>query len=222
MNPRMRVGDPLPKGAKPLLGTARGVGWWWRNCVMLPPNYKTFAAIEANREIVVVDVETGRILKRSGFENQPRTNSQFAAVSGDGKRLAMWQDPNVTVLEIATGRLLCSVQPGQNRSFRPYSESSNRMVSLSHDGKLLAIGGWPTPPKKGVRPEDQEYEASAIVWNVEKDKQVTRVSIPQNVVVVPLLSPDGKRLVTYGSHSIHQPVVPKQPREPNRASRLHA
>jgi WD40 repeat protein len=225
--PKDVFGDPLPNGAKARLGTARGVGWSRRDMTFLPPDYKSYAAVELDRGVVVCDLESGRVLKRLA---QVKPNPVLVAVSGDGKRLATWQYDTVTVWDIATGREVLTLKPGPDGpSMGRYFYS---FFSLSADGKRLAFGGWPRQPKKGAQKEDDHPEVTATVWDVEKNERVIRVAVNYRGPLNPVLSPDGKTLATVSTRlgawvppqrkpGEPEPIPPPRPSpDPTRVLRL--
>ena len=142
-----------------------------------------------------------------GFEaadpSKERPNGRtIFAVSADGKRAVTQHADNAyLVFEVATGNPVRivktpgSVAVGVTREVYP--------VSLSADGKTLAFDA----PGKGPTRD-------AIVWDVEKDVQLARVTALQNKGVVPLLAPDGKTLATYGRHEGDGPDGAPRSRRP--------
>src|SRR5205807_2704246 len=108
--PRVDVlGDPLPERAKARLGTARGIGLS-RDGTVLPPDFKSTAAVEPQKGIVIRDLETGRELKRLSLDKAG--NISVIAVSADGKRLATWDYGLVTIWDISTSRPVLTFKPG--------------------------------------------------------------------------------------------------------------
>jgi WD40 repeat protein len=205
--PKDALGDPLPPGAKARLGSARGVTWGRRDITFLPPDYKTIATVDPQKGVTIADMQSNRVLKQLTSEKQ--RSMHLVAVSHDGKRVATWDYGVITVWEIATGRQVLTFKPGpETASTAVFGQFS--VYSLSGDGKLLALGGWPVPPKKGPDSLGEEPEVAVTVWDVEKNERVSRVAIKQNAHLMPVLSQDGKTLATYGiQHYLSSPSKSK-------------
>ena len=120
----------------------------------------------------------------------------------------------MTVWEIATGRQLLTFKPDPDAETSAQFGNYN-VYSLSGDGKRLAIGGRPVPRKKGN--EVQDYEVAATVWDVEKNERLTRVAVKHRGTLVPLLSPDGKLVATWGAQHYSLTIPPRKPGDPELA-----
>ena len=166
--------DPLPAGAKVRLGSARlRSEFGWFSAGTLTPDGKHIATP------ALIDVTTGR--KTGTLADHP------AVFSADGKRAAS-----------AAGLARVWDYPAGKPQYvtkRQYSNVAVEPVSLSGDGKLLALGASPAGTS------DLYTFRTVLVWDVDADKLLTEITPEQNVSVGVRLSPDGKTLATFGTHS---------------------
>lgn len=164
--------DPLPEGAKLRLGTTRmrNVGHG------ITPDGKHLLT-SRNFKTVLIDVTTG-----ADAGELPDSAMTWSA---DGKRAAT---ANGIVRVWDRG-----AKPKILATKRQFSNTAISPVSLSADGKLLAVGA----EGSAGNPKAQ----TALVWDVAADKQLTEVAVEQNGAVGVRLSPDGKTLATFGSHN---------------------
>ncbi|HEY2911104.1 MAG TPA: hypothetical protein VGI99_12705, partial [Gemmataceae bacterium] len=181
--------DPLPPGAKVRFSVARPILRSNPAVALLPPQYKTFLAPTIAGGIRPYDLGTHRPLVAFNAAVGP---GQVIA-SGDGKRAAVLRPGALTVVEVATRRQILAVKPPAGVLFVGLPG-----VSLSADGSRLAYGGR-AANGKGV----------AIVWDVDKNELIAELNTIQAAPVFPLLSADGRLLVTHGP-----PVPPIVIRDP--------
>ena len=123
---------------------------------------------------------TGKLAKSAKVESVFGTPIGFSA---DGKRVISSNFESGIVWETATGKVLATVK-------RPAPGGDNG-YSLSADGKRLAVGG--------IR-RDKEKGTTAVVWDVEANKLLVTVTPTLNETANVAISPDGKRLATWGYH----------------------
>ena len=189
---------PLPTGAKIRLGTSRstiGMDTYLYGAHLLAPDYRNVPDRWRRSATgpLIRDIFTGKTTDVPGFEaaepgkERPDGRTVFA-VSADGKRAVTERAPDAyLVFEVATGKAVRVVKaPG---GVGVWVGHEVRPVSLSADGKVMAFDAAGKGATRDV-----------IVWNVEKDVQLARVSAIQNQNVTPVLSPDGKMLATRGRH----------------------
>jgi WD40 repeat protein len=135
LTPRLDIhGDPLPPGAVARLGTVR-----YRRPVdgtlLGFTNDATAVVYATGRELVFVDVATGKATQRSVGKLldaiTPGARLRFPVMSGDGKRLVAWINPaRLIVLDVAQSKVL--------RTF-DMEEYAGVEFQLSHDGKSLVL-----------------------------------------------------------------------------------
>ena len=194
--PGSPAAEPLPEGAVARFGTDRGV-ILEASITGVPPDYKSFLAIEQNKGIALYDVATGRLLRRVTEERAGTT--RLIGISADGRRAATWASGTITVWDLASGRKVLVLNSGQGAlSAYGGGGSTHSLMSLSADGKLLAIGASPLRPKKDENAIEDEPEVAATVWDVDRNQQVARVAVRQDIPLAAVISSDGKTLVTWG------------------------
>jgi WD40 repeat protein len=173
--------DPLPPGAKVRYGITRPILRTGPGVALLPPGYTNFVAPTMNGGVRQYDLGTGRPLRKAASPDMLISPGQVVA-SLDGKRAAVARPGTLSVVDVATGKQLLAVQPPEGVIIVGVPGAS-----LSADGKRLAYGG------KG-----KEGKGEVVVWDVDRNEQVARVETVQAAPVYPLLSHDGKTLVTHG------------------------
>jgi WD40 repeat protein len=175
-------GDPLPPGAKARLGTVRF------------PTGSNYAPI-VTPDAKTIYASDGWGLRRytiSGAARDPMPpetpNHQLVAFSADGAR-AVSASGTTDVWDVASGKTLVTVKRALH-----YFDRERTLVALSADGKVLACGA--------VRERNPKREpAEVLIWDVDRDKEITRFTPPQNEQALVALSPDGKTVATWGAHS---------------------
>jgi WD40 repeat protein len=195
-------GDPLPEGAKARLGPIRVGPLTHGNIRALPPKYD--AILVPNRTgLLRHDMATGKLTELLTSDTF-QINHQLISVSADGKRVVVNQYAAYAVLELGTGKTLQTIKlpAGTNFSFRP-------TASLSADGKVLAFDTRP-------RTVGRDTKIDVLVWDVEKNAQLARVTVLQNEFANGVLSPEGKLLATFGAHYDRTPNPPADAVHPNR------
>ncbi|MCE9562709.1 MAG: hypothetical protein K8U57_11740 [Planctomycetes bacterium] len=175
-------GDPIPEGAKLRLGTAR-LRSSGNSPTAMTPNGRFLASSLPNGTMGFLDAN-GEVTKAV------RIDGEFGMVLGfsaDAKRALSSGYQNVFVWDTGSGKVLAkttrNVFSGDNSS------------SLSADGKVFAVGGT-----KSFNDKEKEKLPTAVVWDVESNKQAALVTPAQNEAVSVALSPNGKRLATWGYH----------------------
>lgn len=181
-------GDPIPKGAKLRLGTARMRTGFGITPTALTPDGKAMVAISADGSTVFIDPTTGKQGRAVKPEIAYGNTSGF---SNDGTRAVTATYGTVVVWDTRNGATLAKV----TRSV-PVGENG---VSLSGDGKRVALGGVRDDSDKG--PKDKSKLVTALVWDTDAKKELARVTVVQNQSANVVLSPDGRRLATWGYHT---------------------
>jgi WD40 repeat protein len=188
-------GDPLPEGAKLRLGTAR-----LRNTNGIPsaitPDGKFLVAAKSGGGTAYIDPATGKVERTLRIESPYSAPSGFSA---DGKRGIVSGYTQPFVFDTETGKTLAKV--GRN------TPSSDASAALSADGKRLAVGGM-----KGFDPKDKDKPVTAVVWDVDANKELALVTPGPNETVLVALSGSGKVLATWGFHydrTAKQPLKPE-------------
>ncbi len=197
--PKGPTDDPLPKGAKARLGTIRGGPLGGQFGMHLLPDGKTLL-LSGSDAPKLHDIATGRSSDVPGFgpDQPPPRGGIIVAVSGDGTRAVMRRGEDYSILEVSTGKVLQAVKVEPRPGIARWRDVR---VSLSADGKVLAF---------------DDGEAEIVVWDVDKNVQLARVTGVHDQTVSPVLSPDGKKLATYG---VHRPK-PNEPAGGDRPDRV--
>lgn len=200
--------DPLPPGAKARFGISRAILRTNPAIGLVPPKLTTFLAPTVNGGVRPYDLGTGRPLVKGG----PLVGPGQVVVCGDGSRAAVMRPGAITIIDVATRKLVLAVQPPEGVIVVGVAGAS-----FSADGKSLAYGGRLKDGLGGV-----------VVWNVDKNELIARVETLQSAPVFPLLAADGKTLVTHGPPpppiAIRDPQAPmskaKEPTPPEDADKL--
>jgi WD40 repeat protein len=172
--------DPLPEGAKTRYGVTRPILRTGPAVAMLP-GHLNFVAPTMGSGIRRYDLSTGRPLKKATEESMLISPGQVF-VSTDGKRAAVARPGTLTVVEVETNKQLLAVKPPEGVIIIGVPGAS-----LSKDGKRLAYGG-----------RGKEGKGEVVVCEVDSGEILARVETDQAAPVFPLLSQDGKTLVSHG------------------------
>ena len=187
-------GDPIPEGAKVRLGTAR-----MRNTGGIPsaitPDGKFLVAPTSGGGTGYIDPATGKVERTLRIEAAYSAPSAFSA---DGKRAIVAGYTQPLALDTDTGKTLAKVSRN--------TPSSDSAAALSADGKRLAVGGL-----KGFDPKDKDKPVTAVVWDVDENKELATVTPGQNESVHVALSGNGKVLATWGFHHERDAKQPPKP-----------
>ncbi len=184
-------GDPLPKGAKARIGTARLRIVPFSSPVLTPDGKALYAQTLSG--LARLAPATGAV--------QGKVPAEFfgvpAAVSSDDKRALYVGFDRVSVLDTSTGKTVAKVERRL--------PSSDASAALSADGKTLALGGLGNREKK--------ENASILLWDVPNDKELKKITVPLNEFVAVALAGDGKTFASWGSH--YDPNA-KEPTDPDK------
>jgi WD40 repeat protein len=172
-------GDPLPEGAKARLGTAR-LRMETYSPTLLTPDGKSLYAL-TNFGMPRLDPFTGAVQAKF----QRAFGGSIGGVSADGNRVVQIGFGGVTVWDIGGAKSLAKVQRRL--------PSSNYPVALSTDGKTLVLGGANEPGKADP--------VTVLVWDVDGDKEVQKITVPQNQSASAAVSGNGKTVATWGTHT---------------------
>jgi WD40 repeat protein len=170
-------GDLMPEGAKARLGTARLRVLTYTPPVLAPDGKSLF--VQSSAGLLRLDPATGAALGKPAVQFY----GPAVVVSADGKRVAIANANGGTVTDLVSGKALVRIErrlPGGDA------------VALSADGNVLALGGAGDNIKKDP--------ISVLVWNVAGDKELAKVTVPQNEYANVALSNNGKTLATWGLH----------------------
>jgi WD40 repeat protein len=171
------AGDPLPKGAKVRFGVSRPILRTGPVVGLIPTGYSNFLAPTINGGVRRYDLGTGKPLDKRGVVGPGQV-----VVSADGKRAAVARPGLVTVVDVASRKLLLAVEPPEGVIL-----AGAPGIALSATGKVLAYGGL-----------GQDNKGTAVVHDVDKNEVLARVETIHSAPVYPALSHDGKMLVTHG------------------------
>jgi WD40 repeat protein len=169
--------DPLPEGAKVRFGITRPILRTGPSVGLVPPSYTNFLAPTMAGGIRRYDLGTGRPLDKMGIVGPGQV-----VVSADGKRAAVARPGVLQVVEVASGKSLLAVAPPEGVII-----VGTPGVSLSADGKALAYGG-----------RGKDAKGAVVVWDVDRNESLAEIETIVPAPVFPLLSRDGKTLVTHG------------------------
>jgi WD40 repeat protein len=188
--------DPLPKGAKVRFGTTRPILRTGPAVALVAPGFTNFLAPTMTGGIRRYDLGTGRPL------SQGVVGPGQVVVSADGKRAAVARPGALTVVDVASGKLILAVKPPDGVII-----AGMPGVSLSANGKVLAYAG-----------RGQDGKGEVVVCDVAEDEVLARVETGQPAPVYPTLSADGKTLVTHGppapAPTLKETIPGKQPKPP--------
>ncbi len=168
-------GDLMPDGATARMGTPR-----MRVATYAPP------ALSADAKYIFVQSTAGllQIDPISGAAaGKPKIQvygGQLVPASG-GKNIAVAGANGATVADLATGKALARVErrlPGADAA------------ALSADGRLLALGA----AGDGIKREP----LAVLLWDVNGDREIKRLGVPQNDDVRVALSGTGGTLAAWG------------------------
>jgi WD40 repeat protein len=188
-------GDPLPEGAQARLGTARFRMTNFALPILAPDGKSLY--VQSQRGLIRISPTTGETLGKvpGQFLGTPQ------AFSADGQRALQLAFDNITVWNIQTGKSLVKIQ----RSAPNFELGA----TLSADGKRLAIGS--------VNNVGKNEKLTVLIWDVENDKEIQKITVPQNQLVNAVISGDGRIVATWGSHFDPEMMMPPDPAtNPNR------
>ena len=172
-----QAGDPLPTGATVRFGVTRPILRTNPAVALVPPGYTTMLAPTMTGGVRRYDVATGQPLDKKGV-----VGPGHVVVSHNGKRAVVARPGTITMVDVATGKQILSVEPPEGVLI-----VGTPGVALSEDGKVLAYGARGRD-KKGV----------VVVWDVDKNEELAQVETVQAAPIFPELSRDGKTLVSHG------------------------
>jgi WD40 repeat protein len=163
-------GDPLPDGAIRRVGTLRfRQGGGMVNNLLQTPDGKTLISNSCYgpRTINVWDMATGKLLRRFPGSYDQRN----AALSDDGKLVAIGQEKTIVLWNLASGKEVCRL-----------AQADATGVAFSPDGKTLAAGGT----YSGIH-----------LWDVASRKKIAQLPWERDSysTVLLLFTPDGKTLI---------------------------
>jgi WD40 repeat protein len=217
-------GDPLPAGALARLGTKRFRVDGYSSACALSPDGKVLALAGHGEWITLLDVATGKELRR--FRSD-RNLATAAAFSPDSKLLATAGHGGLSVYNAATGEPLGRFEnPGRGGARSVLFSADSKRVSVGGEGygQKVSVGVWDVATKQKVasfdvlhdhgvqvalsadgkvlaswgqnlRGNTREHHATLQLWDVNTGKEIRQLKVPGYVPTAAAFSPDGKRLV---------------------------
>jgi RNA polymerase sigma factor (sigma-70 family) len=167
-----RYGDPLPEGAIQRLGTLRfRQGGGTIHGLFLSADGKTLVSktYYGSRTVCAWDVATGKLLHE--FPGHYEEN-RAAALSPDGKTLAIGHDASIRFFDLASGQQVRKLKA-------PLGEVQG--LAFSPDGKTFASG---------------HQNSTVLLWDLEAGKSIARLPAKHNRVTWLAFTRDGKTLVS--------------------------
>jgi WD40 repeat protein/uncharacterized caspase-like protein len=140
----------------------------WIFSIAFHPDGKTLAAGTRDHAGIIIDAESGKILR----EFRRHSDTVFAvAFSADGKRLATGSaDLTIKIHDLTTSSLLATLNG---------SQQDVKSVSFSPDGKVLASTG---------------LDRTIRLWDADSGRQIRTLNNPPGDLTVTELAPEGKLL----------------------------
>ncbi|MDY3562409.1 hypothetical protein R5W23_003875 [Gemmata sp. JC673] len=202
--------NALPSGALFRLGTESGTPPnAWKGAELLPTGTRVFAPHSAEQphsfqHFTLYDVNGLRPLGAAVHAecNPGGGLGPVAAVSADGRFMAAVNVKTLDVHDLGTGKRVLQL---------PRPENGSPTMSLSADGGRLAITGR-------FQRTPGDVPVTCTVWDVKTAAELARVTILQNEYPSAALSPDGKTLITSGSHRDLRGLDPAD--RPDRVSQV--
>ncbi|QJX00022.1 WD40 repeat domain-containing protein [Frigoriglobus tundricola] len=184
--------DPLPEGAKLRFGTTRPILRDAPHVGLIGPKFTEFLAPTLDGRTRRYNLGTGRPL------NIGSVGAGQVVVSADGRRAAVARPAQLSVVDVATGQLLLAVKAPEGVKL-----VGTPGVSLSAKGERLAYGGT-----------GKDGKGEIVVLDVDENAVLARIVTAQPAPLVPVLSPDGKTLVTHGPPAPAPTVARAEPGAP--------
>jgi WD40 repeat protein len=161
----------------------------------MTPDGKLLVSSGTGNGMAYTDPAKGVIVKTVRVDREFGTPLGFSA---DGKRGVGTGFQGAFVWDTGTGKVVARVA-------RPLP-GSDAAAALSADGKRLAVGGT-----KSFAGKEKENPPTAVVWDVDAGKELATITPAQNDTVFVALSPDGKRLATWGHNYDRAAKEPPRP-----------
>jgi WD40 repeat protein len=171
-------GDPLPDGAKARLGTTR-LRVETRSPPLMTADGKSIYAT-TSFWVQRLDPVTGLVQGKA----QQAPSGQLVGISANGTRAAFMTSGGVTVWDLTKEKDVVKILRRL-----PGSETA---AALAGNGKTLVLGG--------VNEIGKQDPITVLVWDVDADKELTKVTDPHNQWVSVAVSGDGKTFASWGSH----------------------
>jgi WD40 repeat protein len=180
-----RDGEPLPEEALTRLGTTRLRHGGTVGFLQFTPDGKTLVSQGATDGTRIWDVATGR--QRHHILNDPPTEpNNGAALSPDGKTLALVGQSGIRLYEVATATLIRTVN----------SEHSELPV-FSPDGRILAARSGPS---------SKQVE----LWDTATGRRIRSWTVDKGLIACLVFTEGGKTLITAGRNTIQHPTPKDQ------------
>ena len=216
-----RFGDPLPDGAVLRLGTIR-LRQEQATAVAFDPD-GALVSVGTDHIVRVWDRATGRLLRSREFEKDLLAPQRGPWLSADAQRLALQYDRRVKVFDTASGRELASVVlPSIFQVVARFSPDGKQLAVVDENGKVqvcdigaktareLAKIGTSSSlelafSRDGRRLALANFQAGAVVWNLDTDRELTRFQ-PADLAVAVDFDPTGNVLAVLSTgpkQSVH-------------------
>jgi WD40 repeat protein len=191
-------GDPIPEGARLRLGTARMRTVYSSPNILSPDGKFLIGSVPGGNGYIDF---TGKVVRSVMIKGEFGT---VMGISADGKRALSSSFQAAFVWDTETGEVIAK----STRS----TPSGDNGVSLSADGKIFAAGGI-----QGFGEKEKDKPPVAIVWDVDGNKQLSEIKAAQNQTIYVAVSPDGKRVATWGYYYDRTAKEPPKPEaDPNK------
>jgi WD40 repeat protein len=182
--------EPLPPGAAARFGVTRPILRTGPAVALVPPEFTDFVAPTMTGGVRRYHLATGKPLHKDGIVGPGQV-----VVSADGKRAVVSRAGAITVADTSSGEIILAVVPLEGVVL-----ADTPGASLSGDGKVLAYGARGAA-NKGI----------VVVWDVDQNEGLAKIETAQRAPVFPLLSPDGKIVLSHGAPPLPPSIIAKEP-----------
>jgi|GEM_PF-2341745 len=168
----------LPAGVRLRLGSDKFREPNYIQAASLSPDGKLIAVGNGSQQVRLLEVATGKEVRRIGIREYLRT--QQILWTPDGNQLITTGYTGINVWDAKDGKLI-------RQATSPTKDGRDGMIHVSTDGKFAAVG--------------TQYEAGQVkVVDLTTGNQVTSVKPAQNAAVHGAMSPKGEYVATWGQH----------------------
>ncbi len=190
--------DALPEGAILRLGTTKFRQKSNETIAMLTPDGRSILQLQAPGTLRYLSVATGKVERTIALKEDVPLHSLRFSLNATGDRFVLFNYGGITVVNPITGEIVAKYSTANNKLNGRFQRDDfvQGQAEVTHDAKAERFAYGSQYQQK------QEDSGKAYVLQLNSGERIAEIDVLQTTQIQAVLSADGKRLATFGQHSV--------------------